>query len=64
MFFVLDEPLELLRFVRTAVVGGPRVADGEFVELQHIHHPDLCHSTAKQVWTLVHACRCVCVFKI
>ena len=62
-FFILDEPLELLRIVRTAVVGGPGVADGELVELQHIHHPNLCHSTAEQVRTLVHTSRCVCVFK-
>lgn len=62
--FILDEPLKLLRVVRTAVVGGPRVADGEFVELEHIHYPHFCHSTAEQVWTLVHACRCVCTFKI
>jgi len=55
--FVLDEPLELLRVVRATVVGGPGVADGEFVELQHVHHPDLCHGAAKQLWTLVHARR-------
>lgn len=57
-FFILDEPLELFGVVRTAVVSGPGVADSELVELQHIHDPDLCHSTAKQVWTLVHTCSC------
>lgn len=58
VFIVLDEPLELLRVVRGAIVGGPGVADGEFVKLQHIHHPDLRHRTAKQVWALVHTRRC------
>lgn len=62
--FVLVEPLKLLRVVRAAVVGGPGVADGEFVELQHIHHPHLCHSTAKQVWPLVHASPCVCIYTL
>lgn len=64
LFIVLDEPFELLRVVGTAVVGGPGVADGEFMELQHIHHPDLRHHTAKQVWTLVHARRCVCILNL
>lgn len=61
VWVVLDEPLELLRVVRTAVVGGPGVADGELVELQHIHHADLRHHTAEQVRTLVRARRCECL---
>lgn len=59
--YVLDEPLELLRIVRTAIVSGPGVADGEFVELQHVHDADFCHCTAVQVRALVHARRCVYV---
>ena len=31
----------MLFLVRVAKVGGPRVADGEFVKSQHIHHADL-----------------------
>lgn len=52
--FVLDEPFELLGVVCTAVVGGPGVADGEFVELEHVHDTDLGHGTAEQFGTLVH----------
>ena len=35
---VRDEPLELCRVIRGAVVCDPRVADGELVEPQHIQH--------------------------
>lgn len=56
---LLDEPFELLRVVCTAVVSGPGVADGKLMELEHVHHPNLSHSTAKQVRTLIHTCRWV-----
>lgn len=56
---LLNEPLELLRIIRTAIVGGPGVADGEFVELEHIHDADFCHRAAVQVRALVNARRCV-----
>lgn len=52
--FILDEPFELLGVVRTAVVGGPGVADGELVKLEHVHNADLGHGTAEQIRTLVH----------
>lgn len=55
---ILDEPLKLLRVVRAAVVSGPSVADGEFVELQHVHHADLRHRAAEQIRTLVNAGGC------
>lgn len=58
-FSILDEPPELLRIVRTAVISCPSVADGEFVEFQHIHNAHFSYNAAKQVWTLNHACRCV-----
>lgn len=54
---LLDEPFELLRIVRTAVVGGPGVTDGEFVELEHVHDPDLSHRAAKELGPLVHTRR-------
>lgn len=59
--YILDEPLKLLCIIWAAVISCPSVTDGEFVELQHIHHPHLCHSTAIQVWTLIHTRRCVCI---
>lgn len=34
------------------------MADGELVELQHVHDSDLSHSAAKQLRALVHAGRC------
>ena len=54
---ILDEPLELLRFVCRAVVGGPGVSNGELVELEHVHDSHLGHGTAKQLWPLVHTGR-------
>lgn len=54
---LLDEPVELLPDVRAAEVRGPGVADGELVELQHVHDPDLSHGAAEQLGTLVHAGR-------
>lgn len=51
---VLDEPFELLGVVGTAVVGGPGVADGELVKLEHVHDSDLGHGAAEQVRTLVY----------
>lgn len=51
---ILDEPFELLGVVRTAVVGGPGVADGELVKLEHVHDADLGHGAAEQVRALVH----------
>lgn len=59
--YVLDEPFKLLGVVGAAVVGGPSVTDGELVELEHIHHADLSHRTAKQIWTLVDTCSCVTI---
>lgn len=61
IFYVLDEPFILLGVVGAAVVGGPSVADGEFVELEHVHHADLRHRTAEQIRTLVDACGCASV---
>lgn len=54
---LLAEPLELLFVFRTAKVGGPGVANGKLVELQHVHDADLSHRTAKQLRPLVHTGR-------
>lgn len=54
----LDEPVKLLFNVRAAKICGPGVADGELMELQHVHDSDLSHCAAKQLRTLVHAGRC------
>lgn len=51
---LLDEPLKLLRIVRTAVVGGPGVTDGEPVKLEHVHDPDLSDGTTEEIGPLVH----------
>lgn len=58
-FHSLDEPFELVFFFRAAKVGGPGVADGELVKFKHVHDPHLSHGAAKQLWPLVHACRCI-----
>lgn len=60
-FYVLDEPSILLGVVGAAVVGGPSVTDGEFVELEHIHHADLRHRAAEQIRTLVDARGCASI---
>lgn len=54
---LLDQPIKLFFNLRTAEVGGPSVADGELMELQHVHHSDLSNSTAEQVRPLIHTCR-------
>lgn len=54
----LDEPVILLFNVGAAKVCGPGVADGELMELQHVHDSHLSHGAAKQLRTLVHAGRC------
>lgn len=54
----LDEPVKLLFNVRAAKICGPGVADGELMELQHVHDSDLSHCAAKQLRTLVDAGRC------
>lgn len=54
---LLKETVKLLLRVRAAKVCGPGVADGELVELQHVHDSNLSHSAAKQLRTLVHAGR-------
>lgn len=43
--------------VGAAEVGGPGVADGELVELQHVHDADLSDGAAEQLWPLVDAGR-------
>lgn len=53
---VLDEPFELFRIIGTAVVSGPGVTDGEFVELEHVHDPNLSYCTAEELRLLVHTC--------
>lgn len=50
---VLDEPIELLFVFRAAEVCGPSVADGELVELQHVHDADLSYGTTKQFRSLI-----------
>lgn len=54
---LLDETVKLLLNVRAAKICGPGVADGELVELQHVHDSHLSHSAAKELRTLVHAGR-------
>lgn len=54
---LLHETIKLLFVFRTAEVCGPGVADGELVELQHVHDADLSDSTAEQLRPLVHAGR-------
>lgn len=54
----LDEPVILLFNVGAAKICGPGVADGELMELQHVHDSHLSHGAAKQLRTLVHAGRC------
>lgn len=54
---LLDEPVELLFVFRAAEVGGPGVADGKLVELQHVHDSNLSHSAAEQLGPLVHTGR-------
>lgn len=54
---LLHETIKLLLNVGAAKVCGPGVADGELVELQHVHDAYLSHSAAKQFWTLVHTGR-------
>lgn len=54
---LLDEPLKLLFVFRAAKVCGPGMADGELVELQHVHDADLSHGTAEQLGSLVHTGR-------
>lgn len=54
---LLDEPVKLLFVFWTAEVCGPRVADGELVELQHVHDAHLSHSAAEQLGPLIHTCR-------
>lgn len=55
--YLLDEPIKLIRVLGAAEVGGPGVADGELVELQHVHDAHLGHSAAEQLGPLVHAGR-------
>lgn len=55
--YLLDEPIKLIRGLGAAEVGGPGVADGELVELQHVHDAHLGHSAAEQLGPLVHAGR-------
>lgn len=55
--YSLDEPVKLLFVFRAAEVGGPGVADGKLVELQHVHDAHLGHSAAEQLGPLVHTGR-------
>lgn len=55
--YLLDEPVKLLFVFRAAEVGGPGVADGKLVELQHVHDSYLSHSAAEQLGPLVHTGR-------
>lgn len=54
---LLDEPFKLFRIIGTAVVSGPGMTDGEFVELEHIHDPNLSYRTTEELGLLVYTCR-------